>query len=315
MKKENKIRLIFWGIIWIIALGMAVAGVILYMNGVGTHGKIRKQLKPANDAFNKLSTIQRYRESGIDISSKVKDDRITVRYKTDTIDASYDFIYEDYLGEDTITMEYGNTSADKDISISVARFMIDALAVKNGHQEGEIFKNYQFDYFYNTNVLQGLGINDEGTITKVRINLNKVVIDNLDNTPTTPDTPDNPETPDNPDTPDQTEVSDKIKELNKKLERANKLILVVAKKAANHYSEYKTDISSITERNRILLNWIDYEDLTEADIKYLESTYQMSAVNDFSTLIIIDKNKNDEILGYKSYNELESIFKEKGISR
>ena len=146
MKKENKIRLIFWGVIWIIALGMAIAGVILYINGVGTHGKIRKQLKPANDAFNKLSTIQRYRESGIDISSKVKDDRITVRYKTGTIDASYDFIYEDYLGEDTITMEYGNTSADKDISISVARFMIDALAVKNGHQEGEIFKNYQFDY-------------------------------------------------------------------------------------------------------------------------------------------------------------------------
>lgn len=304
MKKENKIRLIFWGVIWIIALGMAVAGVILYMNGVGTHGKIRKQLKPANDAFNKLSTIQRYRESGIDISSKVKNDRITVRYKTDTIDASYDFIYEDYLGEDTITMEYGNTSADKDISISVARFMIDALAVKNGHQEGEIFKNYQFDYFYNTNVLQGLGINDEGTVTKVRINLNKVVIDNLDNNTPTP-----------PDTPDQAELSDTIKELNKKLERANKLLLVVAKKAANHYSEYKTDISSLTERNRIELTWLDYEDLTEADIKYLENTYQMSAVNDFYTLIIIDKNKDDEILGYKNYNELESILKEKGITR
>lgn len=304
MKKENKIRLIFWGVIWIIALGMAIAGVILYINGVGTHGKIRKQLKPANDAFNKLSTIQRYRESGIDISSKVKYDRITVRYKTGTIDASYDFIYEDYLGEDTITMEYGNTSADKDISISVARFMIDALAVKNGHQEGEIFKNYQFDYFYNTNVLQGLGINDEGTVTKVRINLNKVVIDNLDNNTPTP-----------PDTPNEEDLSDSLKELNKKLESENKLLLVIAKKDAKSYSEYKTDISSLTEKNKIELDWIDYENLTDSDIKYLENTYQMSTVNDYYTLIIIDKNKTGEIIGYKNYNELESLLKEKGITK
>ena len=304
MKKENKIRLIFWGVIWIIALGMAIAGVILYINGVGTHGKIRKQLKPANDAFNKLSTIQRYRESGIDISSKVKDDRITVRYKTGTIDASYDFIYEDYLGEDTITMEYGNTSADKDISISVARFMIDALAVKNGHQEGEIFKNYQFDYFYNTNVLQGLGINDEGTVTKVRINLNKVVIDNLDNNTPTP-----------PDTPNEEDLSDSLKELNKKLESENKLLLVIAKKDEKSYSEYKTDISSLTEKNKIELDWIDYENLTDSDIKYLENTYQMSTVNDYYTLIIIDKNKTGEIIGYKNYNELESLLKEKGITK
>ncbi len=298
MKKENKIRLIFWGIIWIIALALAITGVTLYMNGVGTYGKIRKQLKPANDAFNELSTIQRYRESGIDISSKIKEDRITVRYKTDTIDASYDFIYEDYLGEDTIIMEYGNTSADKDISISVARFMIDALAVKNGHQEGEIFKNYQFDYFYNTNVLQGLGINDEGTITKVRINLNKVVIDNLDNTPS----------------PGETELSDTIKELNNKIEENNKLILVIAKKETNNYSEYKTDISSITEKNKIELVWLDYENLTEIDINYLENTYQMNSINDISTFIIIDKIKDDEILGYKEYNELESILKDKGIT-
>ena len=38
------------------------------MNGVGAHGKIRKELKPVNDSFNNLSSIIRYREAGIDIS-------------------------------------------------------------------------------------------------------------------------------------------------------------------------------------------------------------------------------------------------------
>ena len=171
MKKENKIRLIFWGVIWIITLILSISGVILYMNGVGSRGKIRKELKPVNDSFNNLSSIIRYREAGIDISSKLKDDRIIVRYKTDTIDASYDFVYDESLGTGILVMQYGNASADKDISISVARFMIDAVAVKNNHPEGEIFKNYQFDYFYNTNVIQGLGISDEGTTTTVKINM------------------------------------------------------------------------------------------------------------------------------------------------
>ena len=91
------------------------------MNGVGSHGKIRKELKPVNDSFNNLSTIVRYREAGIDISSKLKDDRITVRYKTDTIDASYDFIYDESLGTGILVMQYGNASADKDISIIILK--------------------------------------------------------------------------------------------------------------------------------------------------------------------------------------------------
>ena len=41
----------------------------------------------------------------------------------------------------------------------------------------------------------------------------------------------------------------------------------------------------------------------------------MSTVNDYYTLIIIDKNKTGEIIGYKNYNELESLLKEKGITK
>ena len=71
MKKENKIRLIFWGVIWIITLILSISGVILYMNGASSHEKKRKELKPVNDSFNNLSSIIRYREADIDIRSKL----------------------------------------------------------------------------------------------------------------------------------------------------------------------------------------------------------------------------------------------------
>ncbi|UKI58278.1 MAG: hypothetical protein L6V81_02265 [Clostridium sp.] len=81
-------------------------------------------------------------------------------------------------------MQYGNNSADKDVSISVVRFMIDAVVVKNGRPEGEVFKNYQYDYFYSTSVLQGVNISDSGTTTTVKINLNAVITgSSLNNTP------------------------------------------------------------------------------------------------------------------------------------
>lgn len=268
------------------------------MNGVGSHGKIRKELKPVNDSFNNLSSIIRYREAGIDISSKLKDDRIIVRYKTDTIDASYDFVYDESLGTEILVMQYGNASADKDISISVARFMIDAVAVKNNHPEGEIFKNYQFDYFYNTNVIQGLGISDEGTTTTVKINLNTVVTDNITN--------------DN-NIPDLNNTSDTIKNWYTSLSTADKMITIIAKKDNENYAKYKTDVSSVAENNKIDLSWIDYETLTETDLKYLSNSYGISNINDFYGMATLKGNKATDIVGVQSINELEKILKESNV--
>lgn len=293
MKKENKVRLIFWGIIWIIMVLLSTIGLGLYMNGIGKNGKVRKLLKPANDAFNNLNTVQRYRDAGIEVSSKLKNDRIRVRYKTDTIDASYDFIYDTFVNEDIIYMEFNNQTDDKNIGISVARFMIDALAVKNGHTEGEIFINYQFDYFYKTSVIQGLNITDEGTNTVVRINLNKVVTDNIK------------------DVIDIDNTSDIVKEWNTRISLIDTAITVIAKKDIENYSTFKTDISSICDTNGIYLTWIDYEDLSENDIKYLTDTYSINTDNIY-TMITNKNDKNYDIVGYKTYDELINLLKEKG---
>ena len=293
MKKENKVRLIFWGTIWLIMVILSIVGAQLYVNGIGTYGKIRKELKPVNDSFNNLSTISRYNDAGIEIKAKLKNDKITVRYKTDTIDASYDFKYDNSIGVGTLVMQFGNNSADKDISMSVARFMIDAVAVKNGHAEGEVFKDYQFDYFYNTNVIQGLGISDEGTTTTVKINLETVITDTLKN-----NVP-----------PNIIDTSTTIQRWEMQMKTTENMITVFAKTNNENYATYKTDISSIVERNKLELSWIDYESLTDIDLRYLSSNYNIININDFYTMITSYGSKIGEINGVKTIDEIEAILK------
>ena len=293
MKKENKVRLIFWGTIWLIMVILSIVGAQLYANGIGTYGKIRKELKPVNDSFNNLSTISRYNDAGIEIKAKLKNDKIIVRYKTDTIDASYDFKYDNSIGVGTLVMQFGNNSADKDISMSVARFMIDAVAVKNGHAEGEVFKDYQFDYFYNTNVIQGLGISDEGTTTTVKINLETVITDTLKN-----NVP-----------PNIIDTSTTIQRWEMQMKTTENMITVFAKTNNENYATYKTDISSIVERNKLELSWIDYESLTDIDLRYLNSNYNIININDFYTMITSYGSKIGEINGVKTIDEIETILK------
>lgn len=288
MRKENKIRLTVWGIIWVIMLILTITGMVLYMNGIGSHGKTRKELKPVNDAFNSLETIQRYRDAGIQINSKLKDDRITVRYKTDTIDASYDFIYDESIGTGILIMQYGNSSADKDISISVAKFMIDAVSVKNGHIEGEIFTNHNYDYFYNTNVVQGLGISDEGTTTTVKINLNTVIIDHIND--------------------NINNTSNVINDWTTQINTNDNMLTIIAKTNNENYAKYKTDVSSIVEKHNIQLYWIDYETLNNSDIKYLNDTFNINNIDDFYGIITSKGTKTNDIIGLKDINELETIL-------
>ena len=55
MKKGNKTRLIFWGIIWIVVLGLAGFGYYSYLNGHGIKGEVRHNLKPIVEKFNNFT--------------------------------------------------------------------------------------------------------------------------------------------------------------------------------------------------------------------------------------------------------------------
>ena len=175
--------------------------------------------------------------------------------------------------------------------------MIDAVVVKNGRPEGEVFKNYQYDYFYSTSVLQGVNISDSGTTTTVKINLNAVITgSSLNNTP-----------------PNINDTSSTIQNLQSKINTTENMITIIAKTSNENYARYKTDISSVAENNKIELSWIDYETLNSTDLKYLEYIYNIKNINDFYGIITSNASKISDIVGVKSIQEIENILKENNV--
>ena len=81
--------------------------------------------------------------------------------------------------------------------------------------------------------------------------------------------------------PDLNNTSDTIKNWYTSLSTADKMITIIAKKDNENYAKYKTDVSSVAENNKIDLTWMDYETLTETDLKYLSNSYGISNINDF----------------------------------
>ena len=58
MKKGNKTRLLFWGIVWIIVLALAGGGYYSYLSGHGVKGEVRHNLKPIVEKFNNLKGLE-----------------------------------------------------------------------------------------------------------------------------------------------------------------------------------------------------------------------------------------------------------------
>ena len=86
--------------------------------------------------------------------------------------------------------------------------------------------------------------------------------------------------------PDLNNTSDTIKNWYTALSTADKMITIIAKKDNENYAKYKTDVSSVAENNKIDLSWIDYETLTETDLKYLSNSYGISNINDFMVWLL-----------------------------
>ena len=91
------------------------------------------------------------------------------------------------------------------------------------------------------------------------------------------------------------------------------MITIIAKKDNENYAKYKTDVSSVTENNKIDLSWIDYETLTETDLKYLSNSYGINNIDDFYGIATLKGNKATDIVGVQSINELEKILKESNV--
>lgn len=179
MKKGNKTRLIFWGIIWIIILALAGFGYYSFLNGHGIKGEVRHNLKPIVEKFNNLKGLETYKKAGIEINAEIKDTQIVVNYKTSGSSAAFTFDYQNIATEKVLYMKY--STADEATANLIIKSMIESVSIVNGHQEGEVFNKYKLEDFFNTTILEGVQIKSVTNGNEVYIDINKSVIDGLKN--------------------------------------------------------------------------------------------------------------------------------------
>lgn len=179
MKKGNKTRLIFWGIIWIVVLGLAGFGYYSYLNGHGIKGEVRHNLKPIVEKFNNLKGLEAYKKAGIDISAEIKETQIVVNYKTSGATASFTFDYQNIASEKVLYMKY--STADEATANLIIKSMIESVSIVNGHTEGEVFNTYKLEDFFNTTILEGVQIKSVTNGNEIYIDINKSVIDGIKN--------------------------------------------------------------------------------------------------------------------------------------
>ena len=179
MKKGNKTRLIFWGIIWIVVLGLAGFGYYSYLNGHGIKGEVRHNLKPIVEKFNNLKGLEAYKKAGIDISAEIKETQIVVNYKTSGATASFTFDYQNIASEKVLYMKY--STADEATANLIIKSMIESVSIVNGHTEGEVFNRYKLEDFFNTTILEGVQIKSVTNGNEIYIDINKSIIDGIKN--------------------------------------------------------------------------------------------------------------------------------------
>ena len=179
MKKGNKTRLIFWGIIWIVVLGLAGFGYYSYLNGHGIKGEVRHNLKPIVEKFNNLKGLETYKKAGIDISAEIKETQIVVNYKTSGATASFTFDYQNIASEKVLYMKY--STADEATANVIIKSMIESVSIVNGHTEGEVFNTYKLEDFFNTTIIEGVQIKSVTNGNEIYIDINKSIIDGIKN--------------------------------------------------------------------------------------------------------------------------------------
>lgn len=178
MKKGNKIRIIFWGIICIIAIIASVIGFSAYNTGHGKIGSIVYKTKPVVENFNKLNALKKYTDAGMIINAEIKGTTIEVQYNSAATTTSFIYTYEQIADTSVLKISYNKNEGQS--AELITKFIIDAASIKHGYKEGDIFNKYNFEDFTQTSIKDGISIIDNASVRTVYINLDKSILsDNI----------------------------------------------------------------------------------------------------------------------------------------
>ena len=177
MEKGNKIRFVIWGLVWLVVLVCTGYGMYSYYNGYGISGKVREQLEPIVKSYNNLNKVKRFNEMDIGIKATLLKKGINIKYSTTVSTLSFDFNYEEIDNQKVLHAKYN--IADETVGILVASTMFDAISVKNGHAEDELFNKFEFGELYKTTIEQGGKIVTTNNTTEVYVNINNTLLETM----------------------------------------------------------------------------------------------------------------------------------------
>lgn len=146
MAKEEQKNLLMWISLCLISFLLCGLGIMFYYKGYGTNGRIRKNLLPIVETFNKLGNIK---AMGSKINAEYKEKQIIVNYITDSLDLDYIFTFEEKSELKMLKITYKETD---DKAQMIVNNMIDTISILNGNREKELFEKYKFENFYQTRI-------------------------------------------------------------------------------------------------------------------------------------------------------------------
>ena len=121
--KNNKVRIIVYGILAVLLLASGISGIVLYKNGHGTVGSVKVKLIPIANQFNKLDEVIR---KGY-VSAAVDGKEIIVTYSNETgaLNEKFVYTYKNEEGVEYLTNSYSDKNSE--YGYFVATNMMEAI--------------------------------------------------------------------------------------------------------------------------------------------------------------------------------------------
>ena len=167
--QENKKRVIFWGIIFILTAVASFVGYYMFNDGYGETGKIKKKMEPIVENFTRNDLIIRL--GGYE--AKATGSGITINNTENK--KKFKFVFSKEKSLDVITLEY--ESSDKNDAEIISRAIIDSIYKLNGGTSS-VFEVYTFDVFEQTELVDGVTLK-KGSKNTLKLDINANIMSNL----------------------------------------------------------------------------------------------------------------------------------------
>lgn len=158
---NNKYRIIFWGTIMVILIGLGVYGIICNF-------KIFNDKKPmiteVLNIFDRNETINKYREYNTNITSKLDSKKTII-----TFSGTFDNVYELKYKSGYLELEIDKNDA---VGLNVAMVMLDSVAVYYGEEETSTYDTFKSNRIYDMNLNDGVKVIINTNTYVYRISLN-----------------------------------------------------------------------------------------------------------------------------------------------